>query len=138
MSWENQAGSNPITLPLASTGIRSHRFVVLDSTGGCDYPDASTVGGSVSGVLVSSGTTGSTDASSAYGAIQTAGVALVEAESSTLAAGALVSASSVGRAQPATNAGDFVVGRIVAGSSGGANRQVSVLLQPLGSTVAAV
>jgi hypothetical protein len=64
-------------------------------------------------------------------------IAKVEAEASTgLVTGALVSASTVGRAQPATNAGDFVVGRVISGSTGAANHIVTVALFPIGSTVA--
>lgn len=124
-----------ITLDIVSTGVRQFRFVTHDSTSGVDLPNASTVGAPVTGVLISSGTTGSTDASRSYGVVQTAGVAKVEAEASTkLVLGALVSASSVGRAQPATNAGDFVVGRVVSGSTGAANHIVSVHLLTLGSS----
>jgi hypothetical protein len=125
-----------VTLPIASTGIRQYRFVTL-STSGVGYPSASTVGQGVLGVLISSGTTGSTDVGGRYGTVQCGGVAKVEVEASTaLIVGALVSASSVGRAQPSTNAGDFIVGRVVSGSSGAANTVISVALESLGSTVA--
>jgi hypothetical protein len=125
------------TFPFASTGIRQYRFVVV-STAGIGLPNASTVGQSVLGVLISSGSNASTEQLGKYGTVQFTGIAKVEAESSTITTGALVSASTVGRAQPATNAGDFVVGRIVSGSSGGANRIISVALTPLGSSIAPV
>ena len=98
------------------------------------YPSGSTVGLAPLGVLISSGSTSSTSIDR-VGTVQMTGIAKVEASASTLAVGDIVSASSIGQAQPATNAGDFVCGRIVAGSSGGANRILSIALQPLGSTV---
>lgn len=121
----------------ASTGIRQHRFVVVKS-GGIGYPNASTVGQSVTGVLISSGSTGSTDETQYTGTIQLSGIVKVEAESSTISKGDLVSASSVGRVQSSSNAGDFIVGRCIGGSSGGANRVLTIHLQPLGSTVTPV
>jgi hypothetical protein len=125
------------SFPFASTGIRQYRFVNI-STSGLVLPNASTVGQSVLGVLISSGSNGSTEQLGKYGTVQFTGIAKVEAEASTLVTGQLVSASSVGRAQSCTNAGDFVVGRIVAGSSGAANRVISVALTPLGSSIAPV
>lgn len=124
------------TFPFGSTGLRQYRFVRL-STAGITAPTGSTVGLSVLGVLISSGTTGSTDASGKVGTVQLTGIAKVEASASTLSVGDVVSASTIGQAQPATNAGDFVVGRIVDGSSGAANRILSIALSPLGSSVAA-
>lgn len=126
-----------ITLPFAdtSTGIRQWRCVVLKSSG-LVLPKASTVGQSITGVLISAGTTGSTSTAGLVGTVQINGVCKVEAESSTISAGDLVSASSVGRVQSSSNAGDYVIGRVIAGSSGAANRVLTVHLQPLGSTVA--
>jgi predicted aconitase with swiveling domain len=137
MAYEKIGTSVTDTLPLASSGLRQYRFVTYDSTAGVDYPNASTVGQPVTGVIISSGSTGSTYGSPVYATIQMSGIAKVEAEASTgLVTGALVSASTVGRAQPATNAGDFVVGRVISGSTGAANHIVTVALFPIGSTVA--
>lgn len=128
MAYEKITNAATDTYPFASTGIRSKRFVAL-STAGLTYPNASTIGGRIIGVLISSGTTGSTDCSRKVGTVQVNDVARVEAESSTaLVVGALVSASSVGRVQTSTNTGDHIVGQLVDGSTGGVNRVVSVQL----------
>lgn len=126
MAWENL--DNPITIP-ASTGLTQHRFVIVNTSGNLAYPAA---GAPVDGVLVSSGTTASTS-DRQVGSVQVRGVAKVSAPASTVAVGDLVTASSVGQAVP-SSAGDYVVGRVVAGSSGGAGRILSVLIMPIGTT----
>ena len=131
MAWEADNG-NVVSLN-ASTGLRQYRFVTMKDGGNVGYPTGSTVGQPVIGVIVSEGTTGSTRDPQAV-AVAYAGVVKVEAEASTLTAGAWVSASTVGRAQPATNAGDARVGIVVGGSSVAANHVLSVLLVPYGST----
>lgn len=134
MAFENEG---PLSLP-ASTGLRQYRFVSINTSGNVAYPNGSTVGQPVLGVIESEGTTGSTrDVSVAVGSIR-GQVYKVEAEASTLAAGDWCSASSVGRVQTCTNAGDSIVGKIVGGSSGAANRLLSVMLLDVGSTVAPV
>jgi hypothetical protein len=61
------------------------------------------------------------------------GVSKVAALASTLAAGDLVASSSVGLAVvPA--AGDYTLGRVLEGSSGGTGRILTVLLQNIGTT----
>jgi hypothetical protein len=129
MAYESAVA--PITLPFGSTGIRQYRFVTLNASGQITYP--STAGPSVLGVLISSGTTGSTDSSNKYGVVQMYGVAKVEAPGSTVSAGDLVAASSVGYAV-ALASGDYCVGRAVTGSSGSTNRLLSVALLPIGTT----
>lgn len=131
MAWEN---TSPFVTLLPSTGLRQFRFVTVKTTGLIGYPNASTVGQAVTGVLVSNGTTGSTVDPVKGGTVQIYGVAKVEAESSTVAVGDWITSSSVGRVQSSSNAGDFVVGQVVAGTSGGANRILSVLLLPVGTT----
>lgn len=131
MAWES--GGTFITLPL-TTGLRQYRFVKVNTSGNAVYPSASTVGEAVVGVLVSEGTTGSTVDPVRGGTIQIGGVAKVEAEASTVAKGDTITASSVGRVQSSSNAGDYAVGIVVDGSSGAANRVVSVLLSPIGTT----
>lgn len=126
----------PATLP-ASTGLRQYRFVALNSTSGrLRYPSNSTVGQPVLGVIVTEGTTGSTRDVSVGVEARRGHIVKVEAEASTLSAGNYCSASTVGRVQTSTNAGDSLVGLIVDGSSGGANRILSVMLLDIGSTVA--
>jgi len=127
----------PISLP-ATTGLRQYRFVTMSSTGSgrVKYPNGSTVGQYVLGAIEGEGTTGSTRDVSVAIESRRGHVVKIEAEASTLSAGNYCSASTVGRAQPATNAGDYICGFIVSGSSGGANRVLSVMLLDIGSTVA--
>lgn len=131
MAWE--VTGPYITLP-QTTGLRRGRFVTVNTSGKLVYPSGSTVGIPVVGVLVSEGTTGSTVAPVRGGTVQISGVAKVEAKSSTTAVGDLISASSVGLVDTTTNTNDTRVGIVVAGSSGGANRMLSILLSPIGST----
>ena len=125
MAWESNLGPNTF---IASTGLRQFRAVVYSGTA-MGYPSA---GAAIDGVIVSDGTTGSTSASQVV-AVQSYGVAKIEASASTLAAGDLCAASSVGYAVP-SSAGDYTIGRVVDGSSGAANRVLSVLLLPIGTT----
>lgn len=126
MAWENKSGF--YTLP-ASTGLSQFRFVTVNTSGNLAYPAA---GAPVIGVLVSSGTTGSTD-DRQVGTVQSIGVAKVTAIASTLAVGDTVAASSIGRAVP-SSATDYTVGIVVDGSSGGVGRVMSVALIPIGTT----
>ena len=88
------------------------------------------VGLPVIGVLVSSGTTGST--SDRYGTVQIAGVAKIAiASASTVAVGDSISASSRGSAVAASG---HRVGIVVDGTSGAADRVLSVLIAPIGTT----
>ncbi len=131
MAWENQG---PFITILPTTGLRQFRFVKVNTAGLLAYPNASTVGEPVIGVLVSAGTTGSTVDPVKGATVQIYGVAKVEAKSSTVAVGDLISASTVGLVDSSSNANDYKVGIVVAGSSGGANRILSVLLSPIGTT----
>lgn len=133
MAFENLA--NPVSV-LASTGLRQYRGVAMgvSASGKVGYPAASTIGQSILGVINDAGTTGSTKAGQ-YVSMAWGGVVKMEAEASTLHAGSWISCSTLGRAQTTTNVGDAVVGKVIAGSSGAANRILSVLLLPVGSTV---
>ena len=115
------------TLP-ASTGLKQFRFVSMSGTS-LAYPAK---GAAVVGVTYSGGTTGSTR-DPQYLTVVDRGIVKVEALTSTLAAGDLCSASSVGYAIPST-AGAYAVGRVVAGSSGGTGRVLSVQLLAVGTT----
>lgn len=126
MAFENLSGM--VTVP-ASTGISQFRFVTVNTSGNLAYPAA---GAAALGVLVSSGTTGSTD-DTQVGTVQMHGVASVKATASTLSRGDTVAASSVGFAVP-TSAGDYTVGVVVDGTSGGAGRLLTVALLPIGTT----
>ena len=126
MAYEVPA--NGFTLP-ATTGLTKYRFVTMNTSGKLAYPS---LGAAVVGVINSHGTTASTE-DPQYVTVVDRGIVKVEAGASTQSAGDLVAASSIGRAVAST-AGSYVVGRIVAGSSGGAGRIVSVQLLPIGTT----
>ena len=119
----------PITLP-ATTNLAQHRFVTMNSTGKLGYPAN---GATVVGVLFGDSSTGSTQ--DRHLPVQIGGVADVEAAGSTLAAGALVAASSVGRVIAWTT-GKIGVGQILYGSSGSTGRVVGVLLNTFGHSTA--
>lgn len=134
MAYHKPTDAPTGTFAFASTGIRGPYRMVSRSTAGLKYPNGSTLGEPVTGVLISSGSAGSTDHTvHTGGVVQMGGIAKVEAEASTLSAGNLFAASTVGRAMPVT-AGAFVVGRVLEGSSGGANRVLTVALSPLGTS----
>lgn len=118
-------GAGPFSVP-ATTGIKSKRFVTLDSAGKLVYP---AVGMPVTGVTFADSSTGSTRDVSL--AVQAYGIAEVEAAGSTLAAGALIAASSVGRAV-IWSTGRISVGQMIYGTSGTTGRIVSVLLKTFG------
>ena len=128
MAWE--ATGPYITLP-QTTGLRRGRFVAVNTAGKLVYPALGDF--KVIGVLVSEGTTGSATTPKRGGTVQIQGVAKVEAAGGTLARGAVVQSSSVGRAKAST-AGAFAVGTCVAGTSGSTNRMLSVLLNFGGTT----
>ena len=125
MAWDAPEGM--ITID-GTTGLTQYRFIVGGSAG-ATYPAA---GAPIDGVIYSSGTTGSTETPRPI-AIATRGIVKVSAPASTLSAGDLCTASSIGQAAN-TTAGDYVVGRVVDGSSGGAGRILAVLLNPIGTT----
>jgi hypothetical protein len=117
-----------VTAPAGSTALAAaqYRFVTLDGTGKAILP-GSTAGPSVFGVLQNK--PANTEAAS----VMINGLSKVKATASTLAAGDLCAASSAGFAVPLV-AGDYAVGRIVAGSSGGAGRVLTVSIEPIGTT----
>jgi hypothetical protein len=110
-----------ITLP-ATTGLVQYQFVTVNSAGKAARPAA---GARVLGVLVSSGTNGSTE--DRYATIQLTGVSKAIAKGSTLGVGDTVSASSIGYAKPSTSGG-YVIGLVLEGSSGSTGRIISVSL----------
>lgn len=118
----------PYTRPAASTGLKPRRFVTVNTSGRAQYPanGAPATGASVSG------STGSTRDYQAM-SILAYGIARVEALSGALKVGAQCKATSAGYASTLTT-GDFAVGFVIDGSTGGTGRVVSVLLYPLGTT----
>lgn len=118
----------PMTIPAGSTGLVARRFVTVNTSGKAAYPAA---GAPIEGVTITS-STGSTEDNQALAVLTSPNVARVDSTASTVSVGDLVAASSVGKIR-ALQAGDYCVGRVVGGSSGGA-RTLSVRLQPIGTT----
>lgn len=129
MAFEQLNGMSPYTLVAASTGLAQYRFCTVSSTGGAAYP---AVGQPVVGVL-RSGSTGSTRDGTACEVYPPGTIAKVAAVSSTLSAGDSCIATSVGYADVA-GAGEYAVGKVIKGSSGGTGRILSVLLTNIGTT----
>ena len=127
MAYANLAGTAAVTMD-ATTGLSQYR-VVAAAASGAAYP---TTGAAVAGVLGSSGTTAST-ASGQYCAVQTMGIAKVEAAASTMSAGDPVVTDANGRAAVA-GAGDYRIGTVIDGSSGAVGRVLSVQLLAIGTT----
>lgn len=122
-----------VSLPTTSTGLKQYRFVTLNSGGNVIYTSAS---GSAIGVL-QGGTTGSTVHPVSV-PVAIAGISKVaNATASSMAAGDLVAATSRGSIK-AMAAAAPVVGVVVSGSSGGANRVSYVLLAGLTASTATV
>lgn len=113
-----------------STALAQYTFVAMSSTR-TNTVVAPAAGAAVIGVMVSDYPS-STELYKAV-SVQTAGIAKVSAPASTVSFGDLVSASTAGQVK-ALGAGDYAVGRVVDGSSGGAGRILSVLLMPIGTT----
>lgn len=129
MAYENQG--NPLSLP-ASTGLRQYRAVRMHpTTGKVGYPTAA-VGAPIVGVITDGGTTRTTNANQ-VASIQWGGIVKMEAEASTLHAGSWCCTSTNGRVLKWAT-GQYTIGQVVAGSSGAANRILSVMLLPVGKS----
>lgn len=132
MSYENLSFTGTF---LASTGLRQYQFVDLDSAGKLIKPVAG-VSKSI-GVLVSSGTTGSTGrpgstSSGTFQTVQFMGVAKVLSGSSSIAIGDSIMAATDGRAEIAsTNSTRMFMGRALASgaSTSTTSEIIAVLLQ---------
>ena len=126
---ENLNGMTPFTMT-ASTGLRQYRAVAVNTSGVAAEP---TAGASIVGVirhLTESTASGHTPTVALY----TNGmIAKMEATASTVAVGDNVQVSTAGEAI-ALASGGYAIGTVVAGSSGAANRILSVLLAPIGTT----
>ena len=120
MAWE--APGLIISLPSVTTGLVRYQFGSVTTAGNvvaCST-DLIPVG------VIQDGSTGSTVLPTAV-SLMVSGVSKVRLDSaSTVGVGQLVAASTVGA--KTCVAGDYVAGLIVAGTSGGADRVVSVLL----------
>lgn len=130
MANENWLGKTPWTVE-ATTGLRQYRGVAISTAGLAAHPGGSTEG--IVGVtynVTESTVSGYTTVASLYSVGM---IAKMEATSSTLSVGDLVSCSTAGEALFSA-AGDFTIGIVTSGSSGGANRVLSVMLTMQGST----
>ena len=117
----------------ASTGLKNFRLVALSTAAATQGWAVKPVAGAPTfGALCAGGTTGGTN-SPQYVTVQVDGVAKVEAAAGTVAAGDIVSASSLGQVKSLAG-GDYAVGMVVFGSSGAAGRIVSVQLLAIGTT----
>lgn len=118
-----------ISLPCATTGIAQYRFVDISTAGNVIAPVAN---GQTIGVT-QTGTTGSTEDPKSI-TVMISGVSkLAVSTASTCGVGEVVAATTAGSIKPMTAAA-IPAGRIIAGSSGGAGRVVSVLLSVAAST----
>ena len=120
MAWESPGLT--ISLPCVTTGLKRYQYGSI-TTGGAVVActtDLIPVG------IIQDGSTGSTVLPEAVSVMVSGVSKLVLDSASTVGVGQLISASTVGG--KTSVAGDFVAGLIIAGTSGGADRVVSVLL----------
>jgi hypothetical protein len=122
-------GINPFPAVAASTGLPQYTLVAITSTGGVDHP---TAGAPVSGVLYT-GSTYSTNDSQVCDVMPPGAIVKVKAAASTLGVGDGCAATTAGTVTVLAG-GDYRIGTVFAGSSGGANRVISVLLDNIGTT----
>lgn len=104
--------------------LRQFTFVTVDANGHAAAPVA---GASVFGVLQNK--PGDDEAAT----VMINGMSKIIAPASTLSVGDLVATSTAGQPVP-PGVGDYVVGRITHGSSGGAGRVLTVAIEPIGTT----
>lgn len=126
-------GQTIVSLPCNTTGLKPYKFVTVDASGYVTYP--ANAAGAIG--ILQGGTTGSTNVPVGV-PVAIAGISkLAISTASTVGAPDLVMSSSVGSALAMTAAG-VVSGKIVRGSSGGANRVVSVLIAGVNGSTATV
>lgn len=127
MAFE-QRNAAPWTRAANSTGLKPRRFCTVNTSAYAQYPAN---GAAVVGVMVT-GSTGSTTDQQAI-TIQSYGLARVEALTGALKAGAQCKATTLGYAS-SLSAGDYAVGFVVDGSTGGTGRVLTVALLSIGTT----
>lgn len=109
----------------ASTDLSTRQWHFVTASG--DRAALATDGASVLGVLQNK------PSDDQAASIMIDGVSKVAAHGSTLSAGDLCASSTVGMAK-AVESGDYVVGRVIFGSSGSTGRILTVALSPIGTT----
>ena len=115
-----------VTVPASGdlSGLQ-FRFMTLDSAGEAAKPAE---GVPIYGVLQNK-----PDAQGIAATIMTNGISKMTTIASTVSVGDLVATSTAGEPIAVTS-GDFTVGRVVRGSSGGAGRFLSIQIEPIGTT----
>lgn len=145
MAFENPLGTNNLAIFEASTGLPQYTFVSLSTAGVLISPN---LNGVCIGVLVSSGTTGSTQTGTVQ-SVQVYGVAKVLSGTTTITFGSMVQASTtgiIGAGAIAAETGNNVMGIAVSealstgaqSSTDDIQEYISVLLLHMGksSTIA--
>ena len=130
MAWE--APGRIVTFPCVTTGIAQYRFVDISTAGNVIYTVAS--GPSIG--ITQSGTTGSTVDPTHIDVMINGVSKLAVSTASTHGVGEIVAATSRGSLKTMA-AASVPCGRVVAGTSGGAGRVVSVLFPVAASTATA-
>lgn len=121
-----------ISLPVATTGIPQYRFVTVSTAGNVIL----TVSNGPSIGVTQAGTTGSTVDPTGSLPVMVSGVSkLAVSTASTCGVGEVIAATSRGSIKPAA-AASHIAGMVVAGSSGGAGRVVSVLIAGVSASTA--
>lgn len=122
-----------VSLPCASTGIPQYRFVTISTAGNVIKPVA---GGPTIGVT-QTGTTGSTEDPKSI-TVMISGISKVSGSTaSTCGVGEVITATTAGSVKPMA-AASVAAGQIIAGTSGSANRVLSVLIAGVGNSTATV
>lgn len=122
-----------ISLPCATTGIAQYRAVTVSTAGNVIYTvsNGPTIG------VTQTGTTGSTEDPKSI-TVMISGVSkLAVSTASTCGVGEIIACTSRGSAKPMA-AASYPMGMIIAGTSGGASRVVSVLLSGVTASTATV
>lgn len=127
MAWE--APGQIVSFPTTSTGIAQYRYVNISTAGNLIY----TVSNGFAVGITQAGSTGSTTPPTSLPVMISGISKLAVSTASTIGRGELIAATSRGSAKPAA-AASYVTGQVVAGTSGGASRVLSVLIMHTGST----
>lgn len=131
MAWESPG--QIISLPCATTGLVRYKFVDISTAGNVIHPLAN---GQTIGVI-QDGTTGSTvDPTNV--SVMISGVSKVAVTSaSTVGVGEVVGVTTAG-SPTAMAAASIPAGRVIAGTSGAANRVLTVLIAGVSASTATV
>lgn len=129
MANENLNGMSPFSLP-ASTAVGQYEAVTVNGSGVAVHPAD---GGPIIGVTRAVQSSGSTSATPVASIYPPGSIAKLKFAASTVSVGDQFAVSTAGLGT-AVAAGEISNGIVVAGSSGAANRVLSVLITPIGTT----